>query len=213
MVKGGSGLSVWRSGPARAYEMLVRLSVVGLLAVAAVVSACGATSASTRTPATRVAMSDFRNDFLRFRYPVGWRAQPPGANSVSLHFHPIVFVSDQPTGDACRAEGTTLRCGWPVSRLGRGGVLIVWENRGYPGWTLASAPGTTTSVGGRPARRHVARPGVCAAIGADETLQVAIARPLKSNWTSFTACLRGPALAAREREVDAVLASTTFATP
>ena len=191
----------------------MKLSVLVLLAVVAVVSACGATSASTSAPAANRATSDFQNAFVAFRYPTGWRAQQPNAHSVSLHFHPIVFLSDQPTGDACRSDGMTTSCGWPVARLQRCGVLVVWENRGYPGWTLSSAPGTATRVGGRPARRLVVKPGVCRSIGADETMQFAIARPLKSNWTSVTACLRGPALADREREVDAVLASTRFAAP
>jgi hypothetical protein len=191
----------------------VKLSLLALVAVVGVVSACGATSASTQAPAASHSMSDFQNGFLRFQYPIGWRAQQPNAKSVSLHFHPIVFLSDQPTGDACRSDGMTISCGFPVAQLQRGGVLVVVENRGYPGWTLASAPGKAIRVGGRPARRLVVKPGVCGSIGADETVQVTVARPVKSNWTSFTACLRGPALADREREVDAVLASTHFAAP
>jgi hypothetical protein len=193
--------------------MPVKLSGLLLLAALAVVSACGATSASTHGPGAKGTLSDFRNEYLEFAYPPAWRAQQPAETAISLHFKPIVYVSEQATGDACHAVGSTVTCGWPVAQLQPGGVLIVWENRGYPGWALSSMPGTAIRVGGRPARRVVGRPGVCRSIGADETVQVAIARPIKSNWTAFTACLRGPALADRERDVDALLASTRFKGP
>ena len=97
--------------------------------------------------------------------------------------------------------------------LRRGGVLVVVENRGYPGWTLDSMPGSPTRIGGRPARRAVSRPGTCAEIGADETVEIAIARPLSGNWTAVTACLRAPNLAANARSLDALLASIHFKTP
>jgi hypothetical protein len=56
----------------------------------------------------------------------------------------------------------------------------------------------------------VTKPGLCRTIGADETIAVEIERPLADNWTAFTACLRGPGLAAGERDVNALLASTRF---
>jgi hypothetical protein len=104
-------------------------------------------------------------------------------------------------------------CGWPVDRLQPGGALVVWENRGAPGWSLASARGTEVKIGGRKAKQEVSRPGKCAAIGADETIEVTIARPLPNNWTDVTACLKGPGLAASERRIDALLGSTRFLTP
>ena len=48
---------------------------------------------------------------------------------------------------------------------------------------------------------------------ADETMTVVIARPLPSNWTQVSACLRGPDLAAREAQVRSLLASARFLTP
>jgi hypothetical protein len=54
--------------------------------------------------------------------------------------------------------------------------------------------------------------GICRRIGADRTIDVLIAtRPLPSTLTEFTACLRGPGLAQEEKSVDALLASTKFA--
>jgi hypothetical protein len=189
----------------------LRLAAV-LLMVGAVAAGCGATSATVGGGGGATPLADFQNTFVHFRYPAAWK---PSEFTVTgaLHFNPMVYLSTQPTSNPCRKTGGDTVCTWPVARLRRDSVLVLWENRGYPGWSLASAPGTSLRIGGRPARRLVSRPGVCSSIGADETVQVAIGRPIGSNWTAFTACIRGPHTAAVEREVDAVLASTRFKTP
>jgi hypothetical protein len=190
---------------------ILRGVTLGLLlaAVVAVAAGCGASSASTGTAA---ALESFDNDFVQFSYPSTWAASEP-TTSGALHVHPMIYLSVQRTGDPCRTQGASTTCGWPVRRLRPGGVLIVWENRGSPGWTLGSMPGTPLTVGGRPARRSVSKPGACATIGADESVEIAIARPMPANWTAVTACLRQPNLAASERELEAVLASTKFKAP
>jgi hypothetical protein len=202
-----------RSSPRR----LILASV--LLLTGALTAGCGAASTSepARSPSAAATghgatVASFRNDYLVFRYPVRWK---PFQFRVSgtLHFHPMVYVSTQPSSNPCRQSPMGTECGWPVDRLRPNGVLIVWENRGYPGWSLASVPGRALRVGGRSARSTIARPGACSAIGADETVQVAIERPLPENWTAFTACLRGPHLSVAEREIDALLASTRFLAP
>lgn len=186
------------------------ISRVFLLVLAtAVVAACGASLAST---GKTTQLADFRSPFVEFTHPPTWSASEP-PTSGSLHFHPLIYLSAQPTRDPCRTQGGTVACGWPVQRLKPGGVLVVWENRGYPGWTLASAAGTRLRIGDRPARRAVSRPGACKSIGADETVEIAIARPLPSNWTAVTACLRSPNLAASEQQLDALLASIKFKAP
>lgn len=192
---------------------LRRLAAASCVAAVAVVGAgCGS---AARVPAAATPPSpraSFHNAFLEFRYPTSWAAAQPDVEGT-LHFHPMLYLSAQPTRNPCRTTSNGTACAWPVARLRPGGVLIVWENRGYPGWSLRSAPGVTLQVGGRPARRRVSRPGSCAAIGADETIEVAIARPLAGNWTAVTACLRAPNLADSERDVDALLASTKFTAP
>jgi hypothetical protein len=53
---------------------------------------------------------------------------------------------------------------------------------------------------------------MCRGIGADRTVDVLIqTSPLPSTLTEFTACLRGPGLAQAEKSVEALLASTKFA--
>ena len=89
-------------------------------------------------------------------------------------------------------------------------MLVIWQNEGYPGWSLATAQGSRLTVGGRPARRVASKPGECSAVNADETISVEIARPDRGNLTSVVACLRGPDLARAETRFAAVLATTRF---
>jgi hypothetical protein len=78
---------------------------------------------------------------------------------------------------------------------------------------LANVPGLSTRVGGRNAKLSTQRPGSCGGLGADETISVAIASPMPSNWSAVDTCLRGPNLAAHERQVRALLSSTRFLAP
>ena len=183
-------------------------AAASVVVVAVLTAGCGAAGGTDPGPA---AATRFSNDFLAFRYPTTWR-QASYPTVETLHFHPIVYLSSQQTHDPCREHGPETACGWPVSSLQPGGVLVVWENRGFPGWSLGSEPGTPRRVGGRPARETVRRPGECAAIGADETIELAVERPVPYNWTAFTACLRAPT-AATEQQINALLDSTRFLTP
>jgi hypothetical protein len=190
-----------------------------MLATVAVAAGCGTASTravahttSTNATARAGTASSFRNDFLVFRYPSGWKPYQFDTSRL-FHFHPMVYVGTQPGRNPCRQSQTETVCGWPVDRLRPNGVLIAWENRGWPGWSLASITGRALKVGGRAAKISKARPGECSTIGADETVEVAIERPMRANWTAFTACLRGPDLRASERAVYALLTSTRFLAP
>jgi hypothetical protein len=180
----------------------------GIALTAALASACGGggRAAQAADPPQLVA---YRGSELSFRHPGTWKAYP-FRWAGGLHFQPMVYVSTQPVEDPCRTKGTTTMCAWPIRRLQPGGVLIAWENRGFPGWSLRTQPGANIRVGGRSAKFLATRPGACSAIGGNLTIEVAIASPLPDNWTEVTACLRGPHLAQSERSVDALLASTQF---
>jgi len=183
--------------------------VAALAVAAALVVGTGATAAPAGgNPPT----ATFHNSFLRFTHPVRWTPFR-FERTAAPHVEPPLYLSNQTLHDPCRQQGPRRVCGWPVDRLARGGVLIVWENRTFPRWSLDASPGTLLRVGGRSARRSAARPGECGAIGADETIAVAIDRPIPNSWTAFTACLRRPDLAAAERQIAALLASTRFTAP
>jgi hypothetical protein len=184
------------------------LSIAAIGAAVAVTSACGG-GGDAQAAAKDPPLVTYSNSFLSFSHPAEWTAYP-FRWSGALHFQPMLYVSTQPVQDPCRTEGDTTTCTWPVQHLEAGGVLITWENRGSPGWSLESQPGSAISVGGRSAKRLAVRPGACARIGGDLTVEVAIAQPMADNWTEATACVRGPDLAGSERAVDAMLASTKF---
>jgi hypothetical protein len=182
-------------------------AAVALVLIGTAAAGCGA-AASKTSPSP----STFRNNFLAFGYPAGWK---PTVFRITgtLHFSPMLYLASQPVHQPCHTHGGATVCGWPLDRLRPGGVLLVWENRGFPGWSLRTTQGISLRIGGRRAKRIVTRPGGCAAVGADETISVEIERPIPDNWTAFTACLKGPGLAAAESEVDALLASTRFVAP
>lgn len=195
----------------RRHILLRRLATaVGGAAAAIGLAACGAVAPGAAQG--KSSLVAFHNDFVAFSYPQAWK-RFIFSQSGSLHYNPMLSLSTQPAHDPCRSSATATRCGWPIRQLSPNGVLVVWENRGYPGWTLRSAPGQPTTVGGRPAKRAVEKPGPCGAIGADETIAVVIARPLQDNWTAVTACIHGADLAAPSRQIDALLASTRFLRP
>jgi hypothetical protein len=185
---------------------------VAVLALAAAVA--GVLSVTLR--AQESSFGVYSNDFVTFRYPSAW--SPSAWSKQELHFAPMVYLSTERAGhDPCRttssSAGRTTSCSWPIDRLSANGVLVQWENRGYPGARVAAFPGEKLRVGGRAARLSVQRPGRCGGVGADETISVAIARPLARNWTQVDACLRGPKLAPLEQQVRALLASARFLTP
>jgi len=191
-----------------------RIALVLALLALSLGAACGGSSRPQTTTMTPPAsLTTFRNAYLEFRYPQAWRTLTFQIPPTVLHFDPMLYLSTQPGHNPCRQNGDVTSCSWPVDRLDSNGVLVVWENQGYPGWRLAPQPGTSVSVDGRPAKQVVKRPGDCGTIGADETVSIQIARPVDSNWTAFTACLRGPNLAGHEQEIKALLASTRFLQP
>ncbi|HZT54427.1 MAG TPA: hypothetical protein VE995_08605 [Gaiellaceae bacterium] len=179
---------------------------VGAVLVTVLASGCGGASVA---PAFEPPTVRFTSSALSFRHPPAWQAYPFRWRGA-LHVTPFLYLSTQPVHDPCRTRDTATVCAWPLRRLRPGGVLVVWEDRGWPGWSLARETGTATRVGGRPATRLVARPGPCGAIGGTLTVALAIASPLPDTWTQVTACLRRPGLAASERALDAVLDSTRF---
>ena len=170
---------------------------------------------SPASPQSKPVLTTYRNSFVTFQYPSTWSTSV--WKSSVLHFDPMVYLSTQATHNPCRTSsaggGTSTTCGWPVNRLAPGGVVLRWENRGYPGASVSSFPGAKARIDGRNARLSTQRPGSCGTLGADETISVAIARPLQSNWTAFDACLRGPNLAEQERQIRALLRSTRFLAP
>jgi hypothetical protein len=180
-----------------------------LVALAVVTSGCGGGTEAQAAGKTDPKLVTYSNSLLSFSHPAAWKAYQ-FRWAGELHFRPMVYLSTQPLEDPCSTKGTTTSCGFPVKQLEPGGVLVTWNASGPP--AMALGPGSRIRVDGREARRVDTAGGICRSIGADRTIDVLIATsPLPSTPTQFTACLRGPGLAQAEKRVEAVLASTQFA--
>lgn len=187
------------------------LSALALVALVSTTSACGGGGKAQAAPQD-APLATYTGSGLSFSHPAAWKAYTPIQPTVAIHFDPLVYLSTQPVHAPCSTKGNTTTCGFPVDHLQPGGVLVTWERNGLP--ALGLGPGTQTTVGGHPATRQEKTGGECSAIGADRTIDVAVATStLPSALTYLTACLRGPGLAQAEKSVDALLASTTFTSP
>jgi hypothetical protein len=183
----------------------ILLCVAGIVATAALASACGGGSGTAKAAADPPELVTYRGGGLTFRHPAAWTAYP-FRWAGELHFRPLVYLSTQPVHNPCSTHGNTTSCGLPVRRLRPGGVLVVWQVNGIPAMRLGQ--GARIRVGGHAATRVVTSSGVCKKVGADRTIQVVVeTSPTPSPLTYFTACLRGPNLAQNERRVDDLLVS------
>jgi hypothetical protein len=189
----------------------VLMGGAALVALVAVTSGCGGGTDAQAAAKTHPDLVTYSNSLLSFSHPAAWKAYP-FRWAGELHFRPMVYLSTQPVQDPCSTKGNTTSCGFPVKQLEPGGVLVTWNASTPP--AMALGPGSRIRVDGREARRVDTAGGMCRSIGADRTINVLIATtPLPSTPTQFTACLRGPGLAHEEKSVEALLASTQFASP
>jgi hypothetical protein len=120
--------------------------------------------------------------------------------------------------------GSCPASGVPVQTLSRGGVLVWWWHYGFPGKTdrISNFTGRSAKIGGRPARITISSvhgagkawvpTPMCAQLGGDRLMDVAIERPApaNANWMMVTACLRGPKLPASEAAVRQMITSVDF---
>ncbi len=167
--------------------------------------ACSSTDTATPAgPAGASSLAHFDNGALTFDYPAAWTLQD--VNDMASAFStPIARLSSMTLQDPCVTTqvsvGTQITCGFPVSQLDDGAVLVSWASTRYP--QAAGSPpsdlGTpNTTLAGRAARVEHDEPGVCAPIGADETI-LAVLDAANGGTFQMTACLKNP----RRAEADA----------
>jgi hypothetical protein len=148
----------------------------------------GVLLAAAALGSSSAAYSTFRGGGVSFRYPARWQVS---AGSPSLHWTGIANVSTDPLHAAC----SDAACGWPLSHLSRGGVLVMV---GQGAARVRSSSRRVSSA--------VARGGSCREIGADETVTASV-RTRSGRVLSVLACLRRPGLARTRAEVLRLAAS------
>jgi hypothetical protein len=146
---------------------------------------------------------------LSFLHPRTWHETRYAVRSSFSDL--IVYLSTAPLHDPCVTTGETTTCGRPLAKLSPGGVVVSWNNIGFP-HVGPEIPHPNTTIGGQPADLEVTRPGsgMCTGLSQDETVTADIARP-HGNHYEMVACLRGPDLARNETLVRSMLASTHVA--
>jgi hypothetical protein len=174
------------------------------LSATTLAAACGSVT-SSRWPT-------YNGEDVRFRYPPCWR--PVRSHDTSSFTSSLVDLSTQPIADPCKSTvvgaSKTTKCGFPITHLQPEGVLVRWTSNTFPGWTLAKVHGRALSIGGRPAREQVSRPGLCHSIGAAETITVNISRRAAGSYYQMMACLATPSLSEAAGRVQSMLTTTVL---
>jgi hypothetical protein len=142
-----------------------------------------------------VRLTTYRGHGITFAYPASWRHRHRGFYSTMTS--PIVDLGTQPMVDPCVHSGNSTSCWFPVRHLDRGGVVVMWSTGGG---LIDPAHGPVPGV-------HVKTLLTgCRSLGGGEEITASVV--LRGGRVyEAAACLRGPDVAAHEREVRAMLAS------
>lgn len=149
---------------------------------------------------------------LSFRYPATWHRGT--WDEVSSFTALIVYLSTGPQHNPCtitHSPGvTSVDCTDPVDALPPGGVLVRWEDNGFPDSFRKPKPNTT--IAGHPAEESVTSgPGWCASLGGAETITITIPRHQRDNFYEMDACLSAPDLSQHEAQISAMLRTLQLA--
>jgi hypothetical protein len=107
----------------------------------------------------------------------------------------IAFLSNQPMHKPCvtthSGTSTTVRCGFPIKTLKRGGVLVMFINGGMPGWTITKVTGQRLVVDHHAARETVV-PKPYRSLHATDEVWIYIDRGIPDNYYEFEVFFRNP---------------------
>jgi hypothetical protein len=148
---------------------------------------------------------------ITFSYPNGWSRTD--WDQPSSFAYMVAAVSNHALKTPCTHSLMSWSCGQPVDQVQAGTLLVEWWQNAFPGWTFAAQTGTAFTVGGFPAKMQdpADLTTVCPNLSAESAMQVIIDRPeATGNYFAFTACFKGPAVAAEKSEALDILASAQF---
>jgi hypothetical protein len=198
-----------RDMDARLTQRRFLICALAIVALASATTACGGGRTAQAAPKDPP-LSQYNGSSLSFSYPSTWTASKPILPAVDLHFHPIVYLSTQPVHAPCTTKGNETSCALPIDELQPGGVFAWWEPAEIPVTQPVLGPGKPLRVDGHPARIEDKAGGNCSSIGADRTITIEV-EPAADEFLYFNACLREPGVKQAEKSIDALLASTKFA--
>jgi len=197
-----------------------RVPLLSLIAAAAIACSPAPTVSPSASPVptpspTAAAVTTDTANGISFARPASWTRWLPNAHDP-INDGPLIYLSTDPLLPTCAttpqatpnpADARGRACDWPLGELASNGVLVTWLTTRI----LVPLPsaGDAVEVNGATGRLQIEKPGSCAAVGADETLDVLVPIGQPKPWSNIAAvaCLRGPDLAAAEAKVRAMLAS------
>jgi hypothetical protein len=143
--------------------------------------------------------------------PSSWHVRMESPNpSGNVAF---AFLSPAELPSDCEATGAGGVCHpWPITELGRGGVVVAVRLHGMPG-SRPPTGGDPMTLAGLPARR-ISGPAdsACRSIGGSALTQIVLpAVPNATGWISLDACFEEPNPAPAEAVFDVILESVVVA--
>jgi hypothetical protein len=121
----------------------------------------------------------------------------------------LTYLSTDPLHDPCTRTIQEVSCTTPIRALSQGGVLVTWTEVGMPGRRLATQAGKDYTFAHSRARVFTEHPGEA---NCEQSLTANFLYqrlPSHDEVLDMQACIRGPGVQMIERQLMAMLASTT----
>ena len=170
------------------------------------------------TAGSRTLDKSYSGEGGTFRYPSSW--QLATYNNVSSFTFSVADLGTGPLHDPCtHPDGNDYCDPAHEGHLGPSGILVSWDIYGFPNIGIDDAPGSPTTIDGRPARLQVitaAAGSACTIIGGNTEVDVAVATTAKHGAGSLwrmNACLADPVADDALATVIAVARSLRLAAP
>ena len=148
---------------------------------------------------------------LSFDYPSCWTRG--NYHEDSMFFTVVAMLSNQPMHNPCTTTRTTTglltHCGYPLTSLANGGVLVLVSSGGMPGWRLSHLRGRHLVVDHRAAVESVI-PTPSLPIPATEEIDVVIQSTVADAFDEVTAFFRSPGVAGDQLRLRKLIDSLTF---
>jgi hypothetical protein len=128
----------------------------------------------------------FSGGGVSFRYPAAWHVQRESVRGP--HARPIAALGSGPVRASCTASAAGDTCGWPVDQLAPGDMVVLvssMHTRGIVRWPM--------KLGRHRGSVLTARPGGCAAIGGDLTIDASVELG-PSKQARVLACAKSPGI-------------------
>lgn len=138
------------------------------------------------------AYKTFSGGGVSFRYPAAWHVQRESVRG--LHSQPLAALGSGSVHASCQTTAQGYTCGWPVEQLSAGEMVVLVSSS-----HLASGVRWPMRVGGHGASVLTFRPGGCAEIGGDVTIDASVQLG-KSKTVRVLACAKSPGVE-RSRQV------------